>query len=338
MHAIQLGIGITMKATARAHPNIAFIKYWGNQNENLRLPANSSISMNLAELYTETTVEWDDDLTVDHLTLNGVPQTGSALERVQRHLDVLRRRLNLTIYAQIKSTNNFPMGAGIASSASSFAALTIAGVAATGRSDITERELTTLARLGSGSASRSVPGGYVEWYAGDSHEESYAESIAPENHWMLVDVIAVISTAHKAVGSTEGHKSASTSVLQAARVADAPLRLEQCKQAILDRDFMSFAEVVERDSNLMHAIMITSKPPLFYWLPGSLQVMESVRSWRAEGVSVCYTMDAGPNVHCICTQEHAVEVERRLRQMANVQDVRTAGVGGPASVLSVSKR
>ncbi|MBL8155527.1 MAG: diphosphomevalonate decarboxylase [Anaerolineae bacterium] len=327
-----------MEATARAHPNIAFIKYWGNRDDHLRIPANSSISMNLDGLSTETTVEWADDIAADYLILNGTAQTGPALERVQRHLDMLRRRLNLSAYARVESTNNFPMGAGIASSASSFAALTVAGVAASGRGDIDERELTRLARLGSGSASRSVPGGFVEWHSGDSHETSYAESMAPENHWALVDVIAVISTAHKAVGSTEGHKSASTSVLQTARVADAALRFEQCKRAILDRDFVTFAEVVERDSNLMHAIMMTSRPPLFYWLPGSLEVMESVRSWRSEGLDVCYTMDAGPNVHCICTQERAAEIETRLRQMTYVVDVRTAGVGGAASVVRVSKR
>lgn len=327
-----------MQATARAHPNIAFIKYWGNRNDDLRLPANSSISMNLAGLFTETTVDWDESLAADYLILNGVPQTGSALERVQTHLETLRHRLNLSVYARVESTNNFPMGAGIASSASSFAALTVAGVAASGRSDIDERELTRLARLGSGSASRSVPGGYVEWHAGVSHEESYAESIAPEDHWALIDVIAVISTAHKAVGSTEGHKTALTSILQNARVADAPSRLVECKRAILDRDFATFAEVIERDSNLMHAIMMTSRPPLFYWLPGSLEVMQSIRSWRSEGLAVCYTMDAGPNVHCICTQEHALDVARRLRQMSNVVDVRMAGVGGAASVIHVSKR
>lgn len=327
-----------MEATARAHPNIAFIKYWGNRNDDLRLPANSSISMNLAGLFTETRVHWADDATSDSLILNGTPQTGAALERVEKHLDVLRRRLNLSANARVESTNNFPMGAGIASSASSFAALTVAGVAASGKSDIDERELTRLARLGSGSASRSVPGGYVEWHAGDSHEESYADSIASENHWALVDAIAVISTAHKAVGSTEGHKSASSSVLQAARVADAPLRFEQCKQAILDMDFATLAEVVERDSNLMHAIMMTGRPPLFYWLPGSLEVMEAVRSWRSEGLKVCYTMDAGPNVHCICTQEYATEIDARLRQLTNVMDVRIAGVGGAASVIHVSKR
>lgn len=327
-----------MKATARAHPNIAFIKYWGNRDDDLRLPDNSSISMNLAGLFTETTVCWADDLAEDSLILNGVPQTGPTLERVRRHLEMLRRRLNLSVNARVESANNFPMGAGIASSASSFAALTVASVAASGRNDVDERELTRLARLGSGSASRSVPAGYVEWHSGNSHEESFAESIAPESHWALVDVIAVISRAHKAVGSTEGHRSASSSVLQAARVAEAPLRLEQCKRAVLDRDFATFAEVVERDSNLMHAIMMTSRPPLFYWLPGSLELMGAVRLWRSEGLDVCYTMDAGPNVHCICSQEHATDVEARLRQMPNVVDVRTGRVGGPASIIRVSKR
>src|SRR5262249_19999464 len=148
------------------------------------------------------------------LTLNGKEESGKALERVSAYLDVLRRRLNIDQRARVESANNFPMGTGIASSAASFAALTLAGVAAAGAS-LTERELTTLARIGSGSASRSIPSGFVEWHAGTTHEESFAESIAAPDYWDLVDVVAIVSDAHKVVGSREGHHSANTSDLQA---------------------------------------------------------------------------------------------------------------------------
>src|SRR5262249_53245236 len=150
--------------------------------------------------------------------------------RVSTHLDVLRQRLNMNQRARVESANNFPMGTGIASSASSFAALTVAGVAAAGVS-LTERELTTLARLGSGSASRSIPAGFVEWHAGTTHEESFAESIAAPDYWDLVDVVAIVSDAHKVVSSGEGHQIAKTSDLQAARVAGAGERLRVCKEA-----------------------------------------------------------------------------------------------------------
>lgn len=320
-----------MRATARANSNIAFIKYWGNRDHQLRLPENSSLSMNLEGIYTRTTVTWQPELKADRLILNDREQSGEVLLRVSQHLDILRQRLGLTGYAEVESVNNFPMGAGIASSASSFAALTVAAVAAADV-QLPERELTTLARMGSGSASRSVPSGFVEWHAGDSHETSYAESIALPGYWDIVDVIAIVSTEHKAVTSKQGHHSAQTSDLQAARVAGAEERLRICRQAIGAHDFAAFAEVVEYDSNLMHAVMMTSRPPLFYWQPATLTVMEAIRQLRADGVNVCYTLDAGPNVHCLCLGSDAEQVKAALTAIPGVRDVRQAGVGGAAIV------
>jgi diphosphomevalonate decarboxylase len=320
------------RATARANANIAFIKYWGNRDHSLRLPMNSSLSMNLEGLYAETTVTWSENLPDDQFTLNGTQRTGSELERVSKHLDALRQRLHFSTRARVESANNFPTGAGIASSAAAFAALSVAGSAAAGVT-LSERELTTLARLGSGSASRSVPTGFVEWHTGNTHDDSFAESIAPPDYWDLVDVIAVVSTGHKEVGSTAGHRSAETSDLQAARVAGAAERLSTCRAALLARDFGAFAEVVEHDSNLMHAVMMTSRPPLFYWLPPSLAIMEAVRAWRKEGLQVCYTLDAGPNVHCICVRKDASTVMERLHAMSGVMQVLSAAPGAGAVVI-----
>lgn len=320
------------QAKARASSNIAFIKYWGNQDDALRIPVNSSISMNLAGLFTETVVRWDDGLSADRLVLNGKEADHGAYQRVVDHLDVLRERLGITAHAEVTSANNFPMGAGIASSASSFAALTMAGIRAIDAT-ISEKELTTLARLGSGSASRSIPNGYVYWHMGDHHENSYAESVASADHWNLVDVIAVISDTHKAVGSTRGHATAQTSDLQGGRLSHVEARLETVKDAILNRDFSLLAPVVEHDSNLMHAVMMTSQPALFYWMPTSLVVMDAVRQWRAEGLNVCYTLDAGPNVHCICTAEDAPQIIQRVKQITGVLEVLQAGVGGEAIIV-----
>ncbi len=321
------------RATARANSNIAFIKYWGNADERLRLPANPSISMNLDGLYTETTVVWDEHIAADQLTLNGSSVTGRPLERISAHLDALRQRLGIEGCAYVYSENNFPMGAGIASSASAFAALTIAAVQAA-KLSLTERELTTLARLGSGSAARSIPTGFVEWHTGASHEDSFAESVAPPDYWDIADVVAIVSGEHKAVGSQQGHQSAGTSELQTARVSGAAKRLELCKEALLSRDFSAFAEVVEHDSNLMHAVMMTSRPPLFYWLPATLTVMDQVRRWRADGLHVCYTLDAGPNVHCICIRNDLEQVSEGLQTLSEVQEIRTALPGGPATIVS----
>lgn len=318
-------------ATALAHPNIALVKYWGNRDQALRLPSNGSLSLNLAGLETVTTVTFDDTLAADRFSLGGQPQTGAALTRVAAHLGLIRARAGLAAHASVESASNFPAGAGIASSASAFAALSVAAVAAAGLA-LSEAELSALARRGSGSAARSVPGGFTEWRAGMGDADSYAVTVAPPDFWPLADVIAVLSVAHKATGSTEGHALADTSPLQAGRVADADRRLAACRAALLARDFATLADVVEQDSTIMHAVMMTSVPPLFYWEPLTLAVMKAVTTWRAEGLPVAYTIDAGPNVHCLCPAEYAATVVERLTALGVARTI-TALPGGPARVI-----
>jgi diphosphomevalonate decarboxylase len=320
-------------ATGVACANIAFIKYWGNRDHELRLPSNGSISMNLDGLFTRTRLTFDPALAHDKLVIDGQAQAGPALQRVTALLDRVRNLALVTCFAQVESSNNFPMGAGIASSASAFAALSLAASRAAGL-DLDEAALSRLARTGSGSACRSVPAGFVEWRAGDRHENSYAVSLAPPDHWALVDCVAIVSRSHKATGSSDGHPLAYTSPLQAARLDDAPRRLGICRSAILERDFDALAEIVELDSNLMHSVIMTSSPPLLYWQPATLAVMQSVMAWRAAGLPVCYTIDAGPNVHVICTAPYAAQVAERLEALPGVESVLTAGPGGPAQVLA----
>jgi diphosphomevalonate decarboxylase len=323
-------------ATAQAAANIAFIKYWGNRENTLRLPSNGSISMNLDGLYTRTTVSFQPSLPFDELIINGREVTGPGLDRISYILDIIRGMANIHERAEVMSENNFPSGAGIASSASAFAALALAGSTAAGLK-LSEQELSRLARRGSGSASRSIPGGFVEWQAGSSEEDSFAFSIAEPGHWDLVDCVAIVSASHKKTGSTEGHSIAGTSPLQAARVADAPRRLDICRKAILERDFNVFASIVEPDSDMMHAVMMTSTPALHYWKPASLDLMNYVRQWRLEGIPVCYSVDAGPNIHVICPEAEAHIIEKRLREVNGVNDVLIARAGGPAKIVNNSK-
>ena len=323
-------------ASAIASPNIAFIKYWGNRDPLLRIPASGSLSMNLDGLYTRTRVAFDPSLGQDRLFLDEQPVTGPALRRVSALLDRVRHMAGLSLFAEVRSANNFPSGAGIASSASAFAALSLAASAAAGL-DLPEDELSRLARTGSGSACRSIPGGFVEWQAGQDHATSYAFSIAPPEHWDLVDCVAIVSRAHKPTGSTEGHALAGTSPLQAARLAGAPQRLECCRRAILERDFAALAQVVELDSNLMHAVMLTSTPPLLYWQPATLSIMHAVQAWRLSGMPVCYTIDAGPNVHVLCPAGEAPQVAAQLHRLPGVERVLTAHPGPPARCLPDSE-
>ncbi len=318
--------------TALAHPNIAMIKYWGNRDEALRLPMNGSISMNLEGLFTRTTVSFQPSLGMDELIINGHEMTGKSLERVSAILDIVRQGAGLGWKAEVVSESNFPTGAGIASSAAAFAALALAATRAGGL-DWPESAISRLARLGSGSASRSIPGGFVEWKMGTGDDDSFAVSIAPPEHWMLADCVAIISAEHKSTGSTEGHALAPTSPMQAARVADATRRLEICRAAILERDFESFSAIIEQASDMMHAVMMTSQPALFYWQPATLAVMDAVRKCRKDGVPVAYTIDAGPNVHVLCPQDVASQVAASLKEVAGVNDVLMARVGGAARLV-----
>lgn len=318
-----------LSATGVACANIAFIKFWGNQDSNLRIPANSSLSMNLAGLVTRTQVTFNPNLASDQLTINHASASAEGMARVRLVLDLVREMAGLDCFANIASENNFPTGAGIASSASAFAALSLAASAAAGLK-LSERELSRLARRGSGSACRSIPTGFVEWQAGLDDESSYAFSIASPDHWDLVDCIAVVSETHKPTTSSEGHKLADTSVLQAARLADTPARLERCRWALLKRDFDCLAEVIELDCNLMHAVMMTSNPVLLYWQPVTLAVIHAVRDWRKSGMPVCYTIDAGPNVHVLTQLGFAGQVRQMLGQIPGVNEILVAKPGGPA--------
>ncbi|HSJ59222.1 MAG TPA: diphosphomevalonate decarboxylase [Anaerolineae bacterium] len=316
------------RATAVANPNIAFIKYWGQADAALNLPANPSLSMNLAALTTVTTVEFHDSLAADSVTIDGRPASGQPLARVVAHLDRVRALAGIEARARVASRNDFPAGTGLASSASAFAALSLAGSLAAGLR-LDEAALSRLARLASGSACRSVPAGFCLWAGGDD-ESSYARQVAPPRHWALHDVVAVVSHAHKAVGSYDGHGLAPTSAFHACRLAAVPALLDDALGAIEARDMATLGAAAEGDALAMHGVMLTSLPSLLYWLPGTVAVMNAVRAWRAEGIEVYFTLDAGPNVHCLCDEPAAIEVESRLRELPGVVEVFDSVPGGGA--------
>jgi diphosphomevalonate decarboxylase len=322
----------TEKATAIACANIAFIKFWGKRDAELNLPANSSLSMNLDRLTTVTTVEFSPDFDDDLVILDGQEVRGETRQRIVAHLDRVRAMAGLRARARVISENSFPTDAGLASSSSGFAALSLAASKAAGL-ELSQRELSILARFGSGSACRSVPGGFCEWEAGTSSQESFARQIAPPEHWDLRDVIAIVSRARKRVGSTEGHSRAPTSHLYPARVASVADRLAQAKAALLEKDLASLGPLIEEDAISMHAVMMTSRPPIYYWLPGSIQLIHQVQNWRAEGLEVYFTFDAGPNVHLICQAADQAEVEKRLKDIEDVLEVIVSGPGPGARVI-----
>lgn len=303
-----------MQATARAHPNIALIKYWGRTDDALNLPLTGSLSMTMGGLATTTTVSAVPGLARDEVHIDGAPAPDKARERVVRHLDRLRARAKQRPALRVVSRNNFPQGSGLASSASAFAALTVATNEALGLG-LSPRECSVFARQGSGSAARSLFGGWVVWRAGKRSEDSFAEQVAPPEQLDVVDLVALVSREHKKVGSSEGHGLAATSPLNAARVAAVPKLLEQSLAALRAKDIATMGKVAELDALLMHGVMMTSEPSLLYWQPGTMQVLHAVRAWREEGLRCWFTIDAGPNVHVLAHGQDAAKVEARLRNL-----------------------
>ncbi len=305
-----------MKASAVAPSNIAFIKYWGKKNEVLRLPENGSISMNLSNLLTTTTVEFSPSYKEDSITINGVQEANEG-SRAIKHLDRIRESAKITDKAKVVTENNFPTGTGLSSSASGFAALTVAAASAAGL-NLSQKELSILARQGSGSACRSIPNGFVEWLDGDTSETSYAVSIFPEDYWDIVDIVAVVSKNKKEVSTTEGQKLVNSSPFFPVRLANIKNKIELIKKYLSEKDFTAFGELLESEALELHAIMLTSRPSLIYLLPGSLKIMHAVKKWRADGLEVYFTVNTGQDIHLICRKKDAETVVKKLNGIEEV--------------------
>lgn len=312
-------------STARAYPNIALIKYWGKSDEQLMLPAAGSLSLTLDAFATTTTVEPTPDAAGDELRLNGAAASPEQLRRVTRLLDIVRGLASSTAPARVISVNEAPTGAGLASSASGFAALATAAASAYGL-DLSPRELSRLARRGSGSATRSVIPGLAVWHAG-TDEESFAEPVAGPDMRMI---IVFVDESHKAVTSREAmRRTAETSPFHAAWVASTAATLRDALAACADDDFTRLGELAELNALRMHAVIQSAEPPVRYLTARSIAVFDAVADMRAEGLEAYATADAGPNVVVIARPADAEAVAARLAPLG-----RAAVVGpGPGAEL-----
>jgi len=307
------------KTTAIAPTNIAFIKYWGRKDEVLRLPVNGSISMNLDDLFTKTTVEFDPKYSKDEVNING-KENEKEKERVIKHLDRIRVLADSGLKAKVVSINNFPSSTGLSSSASGFAALTLAAVISAGL-NLSERDLSILARQGSGSSCRSIPSGFVEWVDGDTSETSYAHSIFPVNHWDIMDIVAIIGDEKKQTSSSEGQKRTGTSPFMHTRLNLISKKINLCKKYIEEKNFPLFGELVESEALELHAVMLTSRPALIYWRPATIIIMKEVQRWRKEGLRVFFTINTGQDVHLICEKRDAKAVIQELKKISQVKKI-----------------
>lgn len=309
-----------MKATAVAPANIAFIKYWGKADEALRTPLNDSFSMNLTGAQTTTTVAFDPSFTSDKVELVGGVFSDEEALRVTRGLERIRQRAGSTLKAMVLTKNTFPKGAGSAASASGFAALTVAGFSALGTT-LSEKELTVFARLGSGSACRSIPSGFAVWEKGIDSESSYAYSLYPADYWDIRDILVIVDKRMKKVSTSDGMEQVGTSPKLAARLAAIPGRMTGILEAMKKKDFARFGRILEEDCLDMHAVMQSQVPPIRYWSDATERIMDHVILLRESGVSIYFTIDAGPNVHLICEGKDEARVAQSLASITGIEEI-----------------
>jgi diphosphomevalonate decarboxylase len=323
----------TRSGAARAGANFALIKYWGKADARLNVPAVGSISITLDALFTETEVVLDPARGADELVLNG-KRRDEDVAKITACLDLLRTKAGVATRARVTSRNNFPTGAGLASSASGFAALVRAGETALGLT-LSPRERSIVARQGSGSAARSIFGGFVEMHAGSAADglDSFAEPLLAGEAWPLEVVIAVTAKGEKEIGSRTGMaRSASASPYYAAWVAGQPADLATARAAIAARDFGALADISEHNCLKMHAAAMATQPPLVYWNGATVDCLHAVRRLRANGVPVFFTIDAGPQVKAVCAPGARAQVEAALREVPGVLELLTSALGPGAEL------
>jgi len=328
-------------AVARANSNIAFIKYWGKRDEGLNLPMNSSFSMTLdSQLSTTTKIEFSPEYKKDSLVLNNKEQSGIKRERVSKHLDIIRKIAKTKLKAKVTSENSFPTGAGIASSASGFAALTAAACEALGLR-LTAKQLSTIARLGSGSAARSFHDGFVEWQKGNKKNgsDSYGVQFRPASYWPeLRDIIVITDEKEKKVSSRKGMQlTVKTSKLYKRRIQRVENVLKALKKAVEQKDKETLFEIIMADSDNMHATMHDTKPALDYLNKTSHKIIDLIIRMNENETLAGYNFDAGSTAHIITTFEWVDFIRDELRKIKGIKKIIVSRAGEGISVTNTSE-
>lgn len=318
-------------ARALAHPNIALVKYWGKARRPGNVPAVPSISITLDELTSDTRVSLIESDT-DEVTLNGQAAAPNVSARVSGFLDLIRAQADVSARARVTTVNNFPTAAGLASSASGFAALALAAARAYGLS-LNGRALSALARQGSGSAARSLYGGFVEMAGPDAPSPAATQLEAPDA-WPLEVIIAITDTGQKTHLSTDGmNLTRDTSPFYAPWIDSHVQDMAHARAAIAGRDFAQLAAVSEHSCLKMHGLMLSAQPGLVYWNPATVACIQGVRRLAADGEAVFFTIDAGPQVKAVCAPESAARVQASLEQIDGVVNTLRVGLGGDAALI-----
>jgi diphosphomevalonate decarboxylase len=320
------------ETTARANVNVALIKYWGKRDATLNLPATGSISMTLDGLWVEATCAFGTG-SDDQCVIDGAPAMEPDRAKVLRFVDLVRAQAGTEANATVRTTSGVPNGVGLASSAAAFASLAVAASRAAGLR-LEPPALSALARRGSGSAARSIFGGFVEWHRGERADgrDSIAECLIAPNDWDVRIVVAVTSTARKAVSSRDGMERAASSPLYPVWVETAERDLTVARRAIAARDLEALGLVAEHSALKMHAIGLAARPPLLYWRGATVESVHRVWALREEGTRGYVTIDAGPQVKVLCEPGDAARIASALRDVPGVERVLTCAPGTGAEV------
>ncbi len=327
------------EVTAFAGTNIALVKYWGKRDAALNLPAAGSLSLTLADLGSETTVRFAEDAADrggDRVLFGGAPAEPRFAGRVRAFLDLVRALAKLDLPAEVVTRNSVPTAAGLASSAAGFAALALAASTAAGLR-LAPAELSALARRGSGSAARSIFGGFVEMAAGvrPDGSDAVAQAIADERHWDVRLCVAITAAGEKDLGSTAAmERTARTSPYYSAWLASVPVDLAEARAAIASRDLGRLGAVAERSAIRMHACAWAADPPIRYWNPATLAAMATVEKLRAHGTAAYFTIDAGPHVKVLCAASDAEAVVAALAATPGVMRTLLLAPGPGAHLVS----
>ncbi|OCX40576.1 diphosphomevalonate decarboxylase [Staphylococcus haemolyticus] len=312
---------------ARAHTNIALIKYWGKADEALIIPMNNSLSVTLDRFYTETRVTFDETLTEDQLILNGEAVNAKESAKIQRYMEMIRKEAGISEHALIESENFVPTAAGLASSASAYAALAGACNEAL-QLGLSDKDLSRLARRGSGSASRSIYGGFAEWEKGHDDESSFAHRVEADG-WEneLAMVFVVINNKSKKVSSRSGMSlTRDTSRFYQYWLDNVEPDLKEIKEAIAQKDFKRMGEVIEANGLRMHATNLGAQPPFTYLVPESYDAMRIVHECREAGLPCYFTMDAGPNVKVLIEKKNQQAIVDKFLQEFDQSQIITSDI------------
>lgn len=324
---------IGQKITARAHTNIALVKYWGKKDTTMIIPYTDSLSLTLDEFYTTTSVEFNEHLTEDQFTIDGSIVSGPGYQKLVKFMDVVREVAGISDYANVKSENHVPMSAGLASSASAFAALSAAAIQAAGV-HLSSKDLSRLARRGSGSATRSIFGGLAKWNAGHDDLSSFAEPIQEHVDFGLEMMAIMIDRGPKKISSRSGMQSVvETSPYYSAWINVVKNDMARMQDAIIKKDINLIGQISQTNAMRMHALNLSAEPNFSYFTAETIEAMNLIDNLHSMGMNCYYTLDAGPNVKVICDHKDQDVIYNKLSNQFGRENVVIAHPGPGISYL-----